>query len=90
MAKFQVSMDDELLARVEDYADRNYTTRSGAISLACNQLVMADDVRRSICTMALAMKRIAESNEVDEKTKEELRTFEALANMFAGTVEPLK
>lgn len=89
MAKFQVSMDDELLARIEEYADRNYTTRSGAISLACNQLVMADDMRRAIRTMALAMKRIAESNEIDEQSKTDLQAFEMLAKMMTGTAEPL-
>lgn len=89
MVKFQVSMDDELFAKIEDYADRNYTTRSGAISLACNQLVMADEVQRAIRTMALAMKRIAESNEIDEQSKEELKSFEMLAKMFSGTADPL-
>ena len=89
MVKFQVSMDDELFAKIEDYADRNYTTRSGAISLACNQLVMTDEIQRAIRTMALAMKRIAESNEIDEQSKEDLRHFEYLAKIFSGTAEPL-
>lgn len=89
MAKFQVSMEDELLARLEEYADRNYTTRSGAISLACNQLIMADDVRRSLRAMAFAMKRIAESNEIDEQSKQDLQTFETLAKMISGTSETL-
>lgn len=87
MAKFQVSMDDELFRRIEDYADRNYITRSGAIALACNQLVMADDMRQAICDMAVSMARIAESNEIDEQAKEDLKAFHTLAKMFSGNAK---
>ena len=89
MAKVQISIDDGLLSRLDDYADRNFTSRSGAISWACNQMIMADDLRRSLRTVAIAMKRIADSNEIDEKSKEELRAFEMLAEMVSGTAEPL-
>jgi metal-responsive CopG/Arc/MetJ family transcriptional regulator len=89
MAKFQVSMDDELETRLEEYADRHFMTRSGVVTLACNQLLLTEDVQRSIKTIALAMRRIADSNKIDDKSKEELREFELLAKMFAGTSEPL-
>ena len=32
--KVQISIDDELVKRVDNYADKNYLTRSGLISLA--------------------------------------------------------
>lgn len=89
MAKFQVSMDDELATRLEEYADRHFMTRSGVVTMACNQLLLTEDVQRSIKTIALAMRRIADSNKIDDKSKEELREFELLAKMFAGTSEPL-
>ena len=89
MAKFQVSMDDELATRLEEYADRHFMTRSGVVTLACNQLLLTEDVQRSIKTIALAMRRIADSNKIDDKSKEELREFELLAKMFAGTSESL-
>ena len=89
MAKFQVSMDDELSARVEDYADRHFMTRSGVVTMACNQLLLTEDVQRSIKTVALAMKRIAESNQIDEKSKEELHEFEVLAKMISGNSDTL-
>ena len=88
MAKVQISIDDSLLARLDEYADRNFTTRSGAISLACNQLIMTDDVRRSIRTISIAMKRISESNVIDDQSKEDLKAFELLAQMMSGTAEP--
>ena len=82
-------MDDELSARVEDYADRHYMTRSGVVTMACTQLLLTEDIQRSIKTVAMAMKRIAESNKIDEKSKEELREFEALARAISGNSEEL-
>lgn len=82
MARFQVSMDDDLFNRLEEYADRNYISRSGAVCMAVNQFIMADDMRRAISDMAITMRRIAESNEIDDKSKAELKAFELLAQMF--------
>ena len=36
--KVNISLDDELMKRLDDYADRNYMSRSGLISLACTQI----------------------------------------------------
>lgn len=88
VAKFQVSMDDELARRLEDYADRHFMTRSGVVTMACNQLILTEDVQRAIKSIAMSMKRIAESNKIDEKTKEDLREMEILAKMFSGNSEP--
>lgn len=87
--KFMVSMDDELFERLDNFADRNYITRSGAVTMAVNQFIMADDMRRAICDMAVTMRRIAESNEIDEKSKADLKAFEMLAQMFSySSVSP--
>ncbi|MBQ1387999.1 MAG: hypothetical protein IIY78_00025 [Clostridia bacterium] len=85
MTRFQVSMDDDLFNRLEEYADRNYITRSGAVCMAVNQFIMADDMRRAISDMAITMRRIAESNEIDDKSMAELKAFELLAQMFSGS-----
>ena len=39
MAKVQISIDDGLLARIDDYADSNYMSRSGLITFATNQFL---------------------------------------------------
>ena len=35
--KVNVTLDDELMQRVDNYADRNYMSRSGLISIAVTQ-----------------------------------------------------
>lgn len=82
LMKFQVNMDDALFERLEEYADSHYITRSGAVALACNQMIMTDDISKAICSMAVSMKRIAENNEIDEGAKSDLRTFMTLAELF--------
>lgn len=82
MAKVQISMEDNMLQRLDEYADRNYTTRSGAIAYACSQMMAAEEMRRAISTMALAMKRIAESNEIDAQSKADLEQFQMLAKVL--------
>lgn len=84
--KVQVTMDEALLQRLDEYADRSFNTRSGAVSLAVSQLLMQDDLQRSIRTMALAMQRIAENNEIDEESKKQLFAFQSLARMYSEGV----
>lgn len=87
--KVQITMDESLLSRLDEFVDRNFSTRSGAISLACTQMLMSEDIRMSIRTIAIAMKRIAESNEIDEQSKEDLKSFELLAKMISDSSQLL-
>lgn len=82
-AKVQISIDETLLKKLDDFADRSFCTRSGAIAMAVSQLVMQDELQRSIRTMAMAMQRIAENNEIDEQSKQELAQFQAVAAMIS-------
>ena len=82
-AKVQISIDETLLKKLDDFADRSFCTRSGAIAMAVSQLVMQDELQRSIRTMAMAMQRIAENNEIDEQSKQELAQLQAVAAMIS-------
>ena len=82
-AKVQISIDEALLKKLDDFADRSFCTRSGAIAMAVSQLVLQDELQRSIRTMAVAMQRIAENNEIDEQSKQELAQLQAVAAMIS-------
>ena len=84
MAKIQISINDDLLRRVDEYADHTYNTRSGTITLALSQLLASDEVIRAISSMALTMRKISDEGKVDEETMQKLKEFELLANMLAG------
>lgn len=86
MAKIKVgiTLDEELMRRVDEYAEENYLNRSSLISLATTQFLNASDVTKAIRDMAFAMRKIADAGEVDEETRRQLEDFERLSKMLVG------
>lgn len=82
--KVQISLDDALMARIDEHANDNYMSRSGLISLAVTQYLNSADVTKAICDMSLSMRKIADSGNVDKDTLEQLEDFERLAKMLVG------
>ena len=83
MAKIGVSLDDDLLARVDKYADENYMSRSGLITFACSQFLNQVEVMGLIKDMSLAMRKIADSGQVDDEVMEQLEDFQRFASILS-------
>lgn len=81
--KINITMDEALLRRVDDYAEVNYLNRSSFISLAMTQFLNASDVTSAIKELSISMRKIADTGEVDADTQRQLEDFERLARMFA-------
>ena len=82
--KVNITLDEELMRRVDEYAEENYLNRSSLVSLATTQFLNAADVTKAIKDMAFAMRKIADSGEIDYETKRELEDFERLSRMLVG------
>lgn len=82
--KVGITLDDDLLVRVDAFADRNYMSRSGLISLALTQYLNSQEMINAITDMSLSMRKIADSGEVDHETLEQLEDFQRVAEMFSG------
>lgn len=82
--KVGITLDDNLMKRIDDYADENYMSRSGLISLAVTQYLNSADVTRAVKDMALAMRKIADTGTIDEDTQKQLDYFERLSKMLTG------
>jgi metal-responsive CopG/Arc/MetJ family transcriptional regulator len=82
--KVGIALDDELMKRIDAYADENYMSRSGLISLACTQFLNAADVTKAIKDMALAMRKIADTGNIDNETMKQLEDFERLSKILVG------
>lgn len=85
--KVQISLDDALMSRIDSYADSNYMSRSGLISLACTQFLNSADMIRAVCEMSLAMQKIADKGEVDEETQKKLDDFQRLSSMLTAQLK---
>lgn len=82
--KVQISINEELLNRADKYATDNYMSRSGLISLSLTQFLNANDVTYAIKDMALSMRKIADTGQLDHETIQKLEDFERLAKMLYG------
>ena len=82
--KVNITLDEELISRIDGYADYNYMSRSSLISLACTQFLNSVDVTRAIQDMAFAMRKIADSGEIDDEARRQLEDFERISKMLLG------
>ena len=70
--KMQISLDDKLVERIDSYADENYMSRSGLISLACTQYLNSADVVRVVKEMGIAINKIADMGGLDDDTQKQI------------------
>ena len=82
--KVNITLDEELMRRVDEYAEENYLNRSSLVSLATTQFLNAADVTKAIKDMAFAMRKIADNGEIDDETQRDLEDFERLSRMLVG------
>ena len=85
MIKVNVSLDENLVRRMDEYAENNYLKRSSLVSLALTQFLNANDVTNAIIEMSLCMRKIADSGEIDDSTLEQLEDFERLSKIIANS-----
>lgn len=83
--KANITLDDKLMERVDAYADNNYMSRSGLISVALTDYLNAKEMITSISDIAVTMKKIADKGIVDHETMEQLEDLERLANLFKSS-----
>lgn len=80
--KINVSMDENLLKRVDVYAGSNYMTRSGLLSFAVTQYLNQVEVMSCIKDMAAAMRKIADTGVVDEEILKDLEEFQKMSELL--------
>lgn len=81
--KVQITLDDALMERVDAFADENYMSRSGLLSLAVTQYLNSAEVARAIKDMAVSIRKIADNGTVDRETMQQLEDFERISKMLA-------
>jgi len=85
MAKLQVSIDDELLAKIDKYSETMYMSRSGFVSYACAQVINSSEAMIAIKDVSLALRKIADSGSISDDDKQQLEDFERIVKLVTGT-----
>lgn len=80
--KINITIDDELLSRADDFAKKNYLSRSGLISYALNDYLTQKELFSAIASMGISMQKLADKKEIDDDFKAELENFYKLAAIF--------
>lgn len=84
VTKIGITINKELLARMEEYADNNYLSKSGLISIAVTQYLNAQEVYSLLNKLAVACDKIAADGNVDEETQKQLDDLSRVANVMLG------
>lgn len=80
--KFNVSMSDELLDKVDRYSERNFISRSGLLSLAVSQYLKQDDIMNLMLNLNAAVQKIAQTGSVDDSVQKDLEDFRIMMNLL--------
>ena len=84
--KINISVDDELVTKIDDYADRHYMTRSGVFTQGVTSLIMADELTMAMKNLNVIMQRIADNdNKLDNDTQKKLNELSAFVKVMSGT-----
>lgn len=82
--KVQISIDDELLKRADSYAEKNYMSRSGLLSLALTQYLNQFQALNALMDLSNSMKKIADTGVIDDDTRMELEDIVRLCATISG------
>lgn len=82
--KVQITLDDNLVARLDEHTKENYLSRSGCISIALAQYLNQQDVTKAIKDLAFSMRKIADTGNISAEQMEQLQDMERIAKMLAG------
>jgi metal-responsive CopG/Arc/MetJ family transcriptional regulator len=80
--KIQISIDEKLVKRIDDYASKNYMSRSGFISLATSQYLNQNDVLSLFQELTIAVRKIGNTGNIDEDTKKLLEDFQHVYDLY--------
>lgn len=74
--KINVSINDDLLKKIDEYVASNYMTRSGFISFISNKYLVEVESQALLKDLSKAMRKIADTGKIDDEILEQLEAFE--------------
>lgn len=80
--RVNMTLNDELLDRIDNYAKSNYMSRSSVVSFACNQFLVANELRSLLVDMKRALQTIANNESITDEQLKELEKFDNLCELM--------
>lgn len=82
--KVGITLDDDLLRRLDEYADRNYMSRSGFITYVVTQFLNSQEIVFAMKDLSATISKIADKGELDHESIEQLEDFERLVKLMTS------
>ena len=82
--KVQLSLNDDLMARIDKCAKENYLNRSALVSVAVTQYLNGAEMVSALRDLSVCMRKIADTGTVDDETKAKLADLERFVTMVSA------
>lgn len=82
MAKVNISINDDLLKRVDDVAEKNYLSRSGLISQATQQYITSLELSETLKDLSLTLRTISNQGFMSKDDEKKLERVETLCQLL--------
>lgn len=90
MAKINITIDDELLAKVDSYCDAYYQSRSGFFAQCAIEKIHAIESLNTLSQITSVLDKVSRSETgLDEETQKEIDELTSLSNKLLA-VTPFK
>ena len=80
MAKVNISIPDELLTQLDNFAEKNFLSRSGAITMMVNQFLTAQAMTEQMKNLSGAIRKASEQVPLTAEEESKLNAIELLLN----------
>lgn len=86
MAKITISINDDLLKRLDDYLQKNYISRSAFFSNYANNFLKSNDVLDSVSDVAVLLRKIDDKGLLDDSDHEQLDNLESMLKVYGSSL----
>lgn len=80
--KVTISINDDLLSKIDNFAKENFMSRSGFLALASRNYLLQNETLDTMKSLRTALNKVAESGSVDPESASDLENFNRIADMF--------
>lgn len=83
--RLNISLDETLLQRIDQFAEENFLSRSGLLSVAANEFINSSLLVTAFNDVAFSIRKIADNNQIDDESLKKLEDFEKVAKMLVSS-----
>ena len=80
MAKVQISINDDLLERIDQYCKQNFIARGFFISLIASKHLQTEQLMQTLAALQAAMEAISTGRELTPEQEQELEEYKRIVS----------